>query len=254
VKIGKKWFISTSDFREAKAHFIEFVSDRERRLAELKEELKTRNLPVPPEECERRKKFHAAANEKALSEIKELAQKKDYSKFVPYYNYLRYLYFSICPKCYKVIERSKCSCGFETVSSLDRPSVYTKSGDKIVYIPKEAANTSTPSEDAVQETLAKRLGGKREILCRLGRIDVLTGTEIIEVKNWKLWMDGVGQLLRYQLDYPKHKLRLVLFGKEYRYPDREATKEIENTVNDVSMKVSWYERDFPPSVGSSEKK
>lgn len=65
-----------------------------------------------------------------------------------------------------------------------------------------------------RDKLAKELGGKTEIhIDKVGRIDILTKTEIIEVKNTKGWKSAIGQIKSYGQYYPKHKMRVHLFGK-----------------------------------------
>ena len=65
-----------------------------------------------------------------------------------------------------------------------------------------------------RDKLARELGGKTEVyIDKVGRIDVLTNTEIIEVKNTKGWKSAIGQIKSYGQYYPKHKIRVHLFGK-----------------------------------------
>lgn len=65
-----------------------------------------------------------------------------------------------------------------------------------------------------RDKLAKELGGKTEIhIDKVGRVDILTKTEIIEVKNTKGWKSAIGQIKSYGQYYPKHKMRIHLFGK-----------------------------------------
>ncbi|BCU09768.1 hypothetical protein [Microcystis aeruginosa] len=65
-----------------------------------------------------------------------------------------------------------------------------------------------------RDKLARELGGKTEVyIDKVGRIDVLTNTEIIEVKNTKSWKSAIGQIKSYGQYYPKHKMRVHLFGK-----------------------------------------
>jgi DNA-binding MarR family transcriptional regulator len=68
-------------------------------------------------------------------------------------------------------------------------------------------------ERKVTESLKAALGGKTEVKTPVGRIDLLTDTEIIEVKNIGEWKGALGQLLIYSLHYPNHKKRIHLFGK-----------------------------------------
>jgi len=47
---------------------------------------------------------------------------------------------------------------------------------------------------------------------KLYKIDILTETEIIEIKNFNNFMKGFGQILIYSKYYPYHKRRLHLFN------------------------------------------
>lgn len=66
-------------------------------------------------------------------------------------------------------------------------------------------------EKSVQRRLAKQLDGKIEVLCKTGAIDVLTETEVIEVKKVIQWKHAIGQVLVYQLEYPQHQARIHLY-------------------------------------------
>ena len=63
--------------------------------------------------------------------------------------------------------------------------------------------------------IQKELCGKIEVETDSGFIDLLTETEIIEIKNGKQWKSAVGQILVYSLEYPVHKKRIHLFDIEF---------------------------------------
>lgn len=69
------------------------------------------------------------------------------------------------------------------------------------------------SERKIQLRLKSELGGHTEVPCAAGFIDILTPTEIIEVKKIKDWKCAVGQVLVYGKYYPSHQKRIHLFGK-----------------------------------------
>lgn len=77
---------------------------------------------------------------------------------------------------------------------------------------RKSKKLDTP-ESQISNRLAKALGGKREVSTPAGRIDVLTATEVIEIKKSTEWKNGVGQIQAYQLYYPTHGKRLHLFGE-----------------------------------------
>lgn len=70
----------------------------------------------------------------------------------------------------------------------------------------------TAFEAAIADKLKKRLGGYREVLTPAGKVDLLTDTEIIEVKESGGWKEAVGQVLVYGQDFPDRRKRIHLFG------------------------------------------
>ena len=87
------------------------------------------------------------------------------------------------------------------------------------------------SERAVQLRLAKHLKGKCEVETPVGRIDVLTDSEIIEVKTARGWKSALGQVLAYSDYYPNHNKRVHLFGKlEQGYLSKNLSKITETCL------------------------
>jgi hypothetical protein len=70
-----------------------------------------------------------------------------------------------------------------------------------------------PNERQVKLRLHSEVGGEVEVPCAAGFIDILTATELIEVKNIKDWKSAIGQVLVYGKYYPSHQKRIHLFGK-----------------------------------------
>ena len=66
-------------------------------------------------------------------------------------------------------------------------------------------------EKEIQKRLHKDLGGEIEVKTEFGYIDLLTKTEIIEIKVYRNWKSGVGQLIVYSEEFPVHRKRLHLF-------------------------------------------
>jgi len=56
------------------------------------------------------------------------------------------------------------------------------------------------------------LNGQMEVNTICGRIDILTETEIIEVKEYKVWKSALGQILAYSYFYPDKQKRIHLFN------------------------------------------
>lgn len=67
-------------------------------------------------------------------------------------------------------------------------------------------------EGLVRDRLHAQLGGLAEVSTPAGRIDLLTDSEIIEVKSYQSWKAALGQILVYSAFYPKHQKRIHLFG------------------------------------------
>lgn len=65
----------------------------------------------------------------------------------------------------------------------------------------------------LQNKLAKERSGKKEVKTPLGRIDILTNVELIEIKEYKNWKNGIGQLISYSKFHPGKELCLYLFGE-----------------------------------------
>jgi hypothetical protein len=76
---------------------------------------------------------------------------------------------------------------------------------------KEGRNKKSDPEKRVQKRLAKKLNGVIEVACKAGAIDILTSTEVIEVKKAKQWKAAIGQALVYQLEYPEKQARIHLY-------------------------------------------
>ena len=67
-------------------------------------------------------------------------------------------------------------------------------------------------EKEVQRRLSFREKGKMEIPCPAGIIDIITETEVIEVKKASDWKAAVGQVLAYGAYYPSLRKRIHLFS------------------------------------------
>ena len=70
-----------------------------------------------------------------------------------------------------------------------------------------------PERD-VRDRLQSQLGGQVEAYTRYGLIDLLTATELIEIKTVDRWKDAVGHILAKAHRYPNHAKRLHLFSSE----------------------------------------
>lgn len=66
------------------------------------------------------------------------------------------------------------------------------------------------TERHYRDQLAHKEGGKTEVQVPSGYIDVLTDTDVIEVKFYKGWKEAVGQVLAYGYFRPSHQKRIHL--------------------------------------------
>jgi hypothetical protein len=69
-------------------------------------------------------------------------------------------------------------------------------------------------EKQIQLKLQKQLNGEIEVETKFGYIDLLTDTQLIEIKNGVNWKSGIGQLIVYSDLYTNHTKRLHLFNIE----------------------------------------
>lgn len=78
---------------------------------------------------------------------------------------------------------------------------------------QKTQKTNKGKEKEVQVKLSTKLNGQMEINTLAGRIDILTATEVIEVKSVNQWKAALGQVLVYGDYYPSHSMRIHLFGE-----------------------------------------
>lgn len=90
-------------------------------------------------------------------------------------------------------------------------------------------------ESDYSKRLAKQLNGKREIATIAGNIDVLTTTEVIEIKEVKMWKHALGQVLIYGYYYPSHQKRIHLYGET----QESFLNMIKSHCNRFNVKVTW---------------
>ena len=92
-------------------------------------------------------------------------------------------------------------------------------------------------EFLIQQKLLNELGGEIEVQTAFGRIDLLTTTEIIEIKNGHRWNHGLGQLLSYASFYPNHIKRLHVF-------DIIHSDEIDKLCKTYNVRVTYEPLDL----------
>lgn len=66
-------------------------------------------------------------------------------------------------------------------------------------------------EKQIQLKLQKKLGGDIEVGTDYGDIDLLTDTQLIEIKKYTDWKCAIGQVIAYGADYPDREKIIYLF-------------------------------------------
>ena len=94
-------------------------------------------------------------------------------------------------------------------------------------------------EKYFQALLHRHVGGRREVPCRYGFVDVLTDDAIYEVKCWQNYKQTVGQCNAYLTCFPGRRRVAVLFGKPYR--DRQKKVHIVQFLKDSGLEVWMYD-------------
>ena len=93
-------------------------------------------------------------------------------------------------------------------------------------------------EKRIQKTLQENWGGDVEVITPVGRIDLLTPTAVVEIKDVRQWKAALGQILVYHNYYPSHEMILVLFGASH-----SSFKEIvEHHCSKFSIKTIWHNK------------
>ncbi|CAM9577254.1 unnamed protein product, partial [Ectocarpus sp. 6 AP-2014] len=78
---------------------------------------------------------------------------------------------------------------------------------------REGKKSNRVMESSVRDALASSVAGEKEVSTLAGNIDVLSDTEVIEVKYYRQWKHGLGQVLAYQSYYPYLAKRVHLFAQ-----------------------------------------
>lgn len=85
--------------------------------------------------------------------------------------------------------------------------------DMAQFQKSEVKSFAKKRESLYANDLAIALDGQREVKTLAGSIDVLTATEVIEVKKIGSWKHAIGQVLVYGDYYPSHQKRIHLYGE-----------------------------------------
>lgn len=102
-------------------------------------------------------------------------------------------------------------------------------------------------EHDVQRKLERELSGKHES-CPAGVPDLVTSTELIEIKVWKNWKNAMGQLIAYHEYFPDKNMRAHFFGP---FPSMEKRICIITHLVKNNIRVSWEEENVKLCENSS---
>jgi hypothetical protein len=91
------------------------------------------------------------------------------------------------------------------------------------------------TESIIADSLAKKLNGQREVECESGIIDILTNSEIIEVKHASKWKHAIGQVQCYNYKFGR-QMRIHLFY--YRDESIENMEHILNICSNLNISVT----------------
>lgn len=123
------------------------------------------------------------------------------------------------------------------VSSWRKMSIENETSywDKMNHYLKTENYHNDNIEQIVRDNLTKQLGGVNEIINENGYIDIVTDTQIIEVKNVERWKHALGQILAYGTDekYSHLQPRIHLFNV-----DKIIETEIKNRIIKVCKKYN----------------
>jgi hypothetical protein len=87
----------------------------------------------------------------------------------------------------------------------------------------------------VRDRLASALNGQTEVRTPDGFIDILTSTEIIEVKTFNDWKHALGQVFVYSEHYPTHLMRVHLFDVE----DPDLIKRLRSKFKRLNISLTF---------------
>lgn len=97
-------------------------------------------------------------------------------------------------------------------------------------------------ETTLCKTLSADLHGEIEVKTPIGYIDIMTESEIIEVKRVRKWKWALGQILVYGLYHPDKQKRIHLFG---RCKDTKL-QSIKDHCAKFDIVVTWQYEEFRP--------
>lgn len=106
---------------------------------------------------------------------------------------------------------------------------------------KQVDSRHRVKECSVSDAVAVLVGGEREVETPAGFIDVLSDTAVIEVKHYRQWKHGLGQVLAYHMYYPRLTKRLHLFARTEDVITRKVIDLARSVCGVHAVKVSFEE-------------
>lgn len=104
---------------------------------------------------------------------------------------------------------------------------------KWLILRKSKADT----ERQIQDRLKAELGDQVEVITAVGRIDLLTESEVIEIKDISDWKEALGKILAYSAFFPEHSKRIHLFGRA----DLSKLALAQSTCSEFGITVTFEE-------------
>ena len=92
-------------------------------------------------------------------------------------------------------------------------------------------------ERRIRDRLKAELNGEVEVITAVGRIDLLTSTGVIEIKNIDNPKEALGKILAYSSFFPEHSKRIHLFGRS----DLSKLAASQATCSDFEITVTFEE-------------
>ncbi len=97
-------------------------------------------------------------------------------------------------------------------------------------------------ERKIAKKISKKNNYVMEVPCEYGRMDLVSDDEIIEIKHYKLWKHGIGQLLVYGIENQEKSLVLLLYSAKKDRIKLEEKKRIECAMcNFGNIELKWHE-------------
>jgi len=129
------------------------------------------------------------------------------------------------------------------VSSWRKMSIENETSywNKMNHYLKTSIYHNDNTEQLVRDNLSKQLDGAIEIINENGYIDVVTETQIIEVKHVENWKHALGQILAYGSDdkFSKLQPRIHLFNDDKKIIETEIKNKIIKTCKKYNCIVTF---------------